>query len=566
MLVNDRRITPFNLGGSVNTDNIPVALIERVDLVTGGASAVYGADAITGVFNFILRRDFEGLDLSTSYGASHEGDGDRFRTDLTFGANTSDGRGNVTMSLGYTKTDPVLQGDRSFGAETFNSVSGQPFGSGNATPVVTSSPQIFGGAAQLNPATGAYEDGFTPFNFNPLNLYQAPMDRTQITALARYEIAPMAEAYAEVFYTRSEVETNLAPSGSFGAARFVPIGNPFIPEPARQQLCEGLGVAAADCVVGNEEEFRIPLARRFTEFGPRVNEFDNEFFQYNVGVRGDVTPSWSYDLNYSSGTSKQTLTRIQWGSSSKLQQALRSVEPGVCIDPSNGCVPMNIWAADGDITQEMLDFIDLNAILGESVDQEVIALNVAGDLGDLRSPFADQNPIGVAFGYEYREVTASTSSDAASQIGGEVLGTGAPRPDRGGSFDLHEFYAEAIIPLVSGMPGIESLTLDTGIRHTRFDSGAGTDSYESWKAGLSWEPTNDLLVRTMFQRATRAPNVNELFAPLVTGLSNLTSDPCAGGDLNPANAGTSGTIDASLAAVSNSLPTPGSDVAIPPTP
>lgn len=144
VLVNGRRVTPFNLGGSVNTDNIPVALIERVDLVTGGASAVYGADAITGVFNFILRQDFEGMDFSSSYGVSDEGDGDRFRADLTFGANTSDGRGNVTMSVGYVKTDPVLQGDRSFGEETFNSVTGNPFGSGAAVPVVTNSPRYPG--------------------------------------------------------------------------------------------------------------------------------------------------------------------------------------------------------------------------------------------------------------------------------------------------------------------------------------------------------------------------------------------------------------------------------------
>lgn len=546
VLVNGRRVTPFNLGGSVNTDNIPVALIERVDLVTGGASAVYGADAITGVFNFILRQDFEGMDFSSSYGVSDEGDGDRFRADLTFGANTSDGRGNVTMSVGYVKTDPVLQGDRSFGEETFNSVTGNPFGSGAAVPVVTNSPGILGGAFQLNPATGEYEPGFTPYNFNPLNLYQTPIERTQFTALARYEVAPFAEAYAEMFYTNSTVETNLAPSASFGAARFVPIGNPFIPEPARQQLCAGLEVDPEACVVGNLEEFRIPLSRRFVEFGPRINIFDNEFFQYNVGVRGDINPSWGYDVSWSRGESQQTLTRIQWGSNSKLQQALRATVDAqgnpVCIDPSGGCVPINLWAPEGGITQEMLDFIDLNAILGEKVVQEVGSVMFNGDLGGFRSPLARDNPIGVAFGFEHRRTSAATSSDSASQVGGEVLGTGAPRPDRGGSFKLNELYAEAIVPLITNAPGINSLTLDTGIRHTEFST-TSSDNYRSWKAGLSWEPNNDLLFRTMFQRATRAPNVNELFAPLVTGLSNLESDPCAGDGLDPANAATPGTLE-----------------------
>lgn len=558
VLVNGRRVTPFNLGGSVNTDNIPVALIERVDLVTGGASAVYGADAITGVFNFILRQDFEGMDFSSSYGVSDESDGDRFRADLTFGANTADGRGNVTMSIGYTKTDPVLQGDRPFGEETFNSVTGQPFGSGAAVPVVTSSPPILGGVFQLNPATGEYEEGFTPYNFNPLNLYQTPIERTQFTALARYEVAPFAEVYGEMFYTSSQVETNLAPSASFGAARFVNIGNPFIPEPARQQLCAGLGVDPEACVpaVGPApggdlagtpfEQFRIPLSRRFVEFGPRVNIFDNEFFQYNVGVRGDINPSWGYDISWSRGESTQSTTRIQWGSSSKLQQALLATTDAqgnpVCLDTSNNCVPMNLWAPEGGITQEMLGFVDLNAILGQKVVQEVGSVMFSGDLGGLRSPFATDNPIGVAFGFEHRRTSASTSADAASQINGEVLGTGAPLPDRSGTFKLNELYLEAIVPLITNVPGINSLSLDTGIRHTEFST-TSSDNYRSWKAGLSWEPNNDLLLRTMFQRATRAPNVNELFAPLVTGLSNLESDPCAGAGLDPANAGTPGTLE-----------------------
>lgn len=551
VLVNGRRVTPFNLGGSVNTDNIPVAMIERVDLVTGGASAVYGADAITGVLNFILRRDFEGIDFSTSYGVADEGDGDRFRADLTFGANTSDGRGNVTMSVGYTKTDPVLQGDRTVGLETFNSVSGQPFGSIAAAPVVTSSPGILGGARQLNPATGAYEPIFNIYNFNPPNLFQTPLERTQFTALANYEIAPFAEAYAEMFYTTSEVVTNLAPSATFGAARPINIGNPFIPEPARQQLCAGLGVDPEACVSGTlanpGEQFIIPVARRFTEFGPRINVFDNEFFQYNLGVRGDINPSWGYDVSWSYGESQQTLQRIQWGSNAKLSQALlAATDPAtgeiVCLDPSGGCVPMNVWAAEGGITDEMLGFIDLNAILGEKVQQEVGGINFSGDLGGLRSPLATDGPIGVAFGFEHRRTSAFTNSDAASQIQGEVLGTGAPRPDRGGSFKLNELYVEAIVPLITGMPGINSLTLDTGIRHTEFSTDS-SDNYRSWKAGLSWEPTNDLLVRMMFQRATRAPNVNELFAPLVTGLSNLDNDPCAGPGLDPANAGTPGTLE-----------------------
>ncbi len=544
VLVNDRRLTPFSLGGTVNTDTIPVALIERVDLITGGASAVYGADAVTGVFNFILRRDFEGVDFNVSYGVSDENDGDRFRADLTFGANTSDGRGNVVMSVGVTDTDPVLQGDRGIGEQTLNSITGAAFGSSAATPTVTTALE---GTQQFNPATGAFEPGVTPYNFNPLNLYQSPLERTQFTALGRYEIAPFAEVYGELFFTDAEVETNLAPSSTFFNIFEVPIGNPLIPQPAREQLCEVNDIAIGDCVAGNPETITGQFPRRFTEFGPRLNIFENQQFQYNLGIRGDITPTWDYDVSWSYGLAKQSQTRIQWGSLSAARQALNVLpdpETGeaVCVDPSGGCVPLNLWTEDGGITQEMLNFIDLNAILNQEVQQEIGQASVSGDLGDFRSPFASGSPIGVAFGVEHRRVSAFTASDAASQIDSEVLGTGAATPDRAGSFKLNEIYAEALVPLVTDAPGVNSLTLEAGIRHTDFDSGENSDDYRSWKVGLAWEPVDDVRFRTMLQRATRAPNVNELFAPFVTGLSSLDTDPCQLDNINPADIGVAGTL------------------------
>ena len=551
VLVNDRRVTPFSLGGTVNTDNIPVALIERVDVITGGASAVYGADAVTGVFNFVLRRDFEGLDINATYGTSNDGDGDRFRADLTFGANTSDGRGNITMSVGYTETDPVLQGDRGFGQVAINAVDGSDFGSSAGSPVFTTirfdGPESAPALAQFDPATGTFSPDFELYNFNPLNLYQSPLERTQFTALGRYELAPFAEAYAELFFTDSDVETNLAPSGTFFNVWEIPIGNPLIPQGAREQLCVTHGIADENCVVGDDTTFATTMRRRFTEFGPRINRFENSFFQYNVGVRGDITPRWDYDVSWSFGTAKQAQTRIQWGSLSATQQALNVLpdpetgEP-VCVDQTGGCVPLNLWGEDGSITQEMLDFIDLNAILNQEVQQEVGQASVAGDLGDFRSPLAQDSPIGVAIGFEHRRVSAFTQSDAASQIDSEVLGTGAATPDRAGSFKLNEIYAEALVPLVTNRPGVQSLTFEAGLRHTDFDSGEQSQDYRSWKLGLAWEPVDDLRVRTMLQRATRAPNVNELFAPQVTGLSNVATDPCQLDRVSAADVGTPGTL------------------------
>lgn len=134
VLVDGRRPVPYDLSGVVDTNTIPVALIQSVDLLTGGASVVYGADAISGVANFILRRDFEGVEVQSSYGQSKYGDGARQRIEATMGANSSDGKGNVVFSVGHTKVDPVFQGDRAWGKVSRSSANGRPQGSGTTVP------------------------------------------------------------------------------------------------------------------------------------------------------------------------------------------------------------------------------------------------------------------------------------------------------------------------------------------------------------------------------------------------------------------------------------------------
>ena len=152
VLIDGRRFVPFNLTGVVDTNSIPIGMLERVDLVTGGASAVYGADAVSGVVNFVLKRDFEGVDISASYGTSGEGDADQDRIDLVIGANTPDGRGNVTLGVGYTTRDALTQGERSIGEVSLSSTTGAAGGSSASVPTVTTRP-----FAQFNPATGAFD-------------------------------------------------------------------------------------------------------------------------------------------------------------------------------------------------------------------------------------------------------------------------------------------------------------------------------------------------------------------------------------------------------------------------
>lgn len=546
VLIDGRRPVPYDLEGVVDTNTIPVALLQNVDILTGGASVVYGADAISGVANFILRRDFEGVEISSSYGQSKYGDGARQTNDITIGSNLADGRGNVVFSAGYSKVDPVYQGDRSYGEYALGSTSGLPGGSGTAFPARITVGGANGGTAisgqQIDVATGALVPTYAPYNFNPLNFFQTGLDRYQMMALGRYEVNRHAEIYAQGSYTRSQVASTLAPSGVFGETLDVNIGNPFIPEAMRQQVCAARGIAAAACVVGSETMVPMTISRRLVELGARLNDFDTKTFQVTVGVRGDISDSWSYDAFWSHGESEQVTVAGNWGSLSKTSQAVQTVDGVNCFDPSNGCVPINLWGGENSISPEALAFINLSSYSLQNVEQDNAAVSFSGDLGGFKSPWSDY-PIGVATGLEHRKATAQTRADAASQILGEVMGTGAPFPDRQGGFTINEAYVEALIPIINGATGAHALSLETGYRYSDFQTSTGTTTdYDSYKFGLEWAPIEQLRFRGMYQRATRAPNIGELFAPQVTGLDNLAIDPCAGTAINTGDANTAGTL------------------------
>lgn len=551
IMINGRRMVPFSLDGTVDTNSIPIALLNRVDLLTGGASVVYGADAVAGVVNFNLKKNFSGFDATTSYGmTTGEHDGKRKRTDLTWGANLDDGRGNVVLSIGKSTSDPVTQGSRDYGVTSLSSTTGLGTGSGTTVPSAFSIPRngtsagsaALAGAWQIDPASGKLVNTVVPYNTNPLNYYATGLERTQATSMANFKINDHADVYTEVFYTTSEVASTLAESGTFGNVFNVPIGNPYIPDAARQQICERRSIPAANCVVGDTTLVPMTVNRRFVEMGPRINQFENKTLQYTVGVKGDVAWDWTYDAFYTRGTADQTQLKQNWGSLSKVGQALNAVSTTSCVNTANGCVPLNVFGAAGSITPEQLAFINQSTIQRVNVTQTVASLSLAGDLGNkLVSPWADQ-PINLALNGEERKVSAQTRADAPSQIQGEVLGSGAPAVDSQGAFKLREFSAESIIPLLRDKPFFKALNAELGYRRTQFTNSGLKDSYGSWKVGGDWQPTNTLRFRVNAQKATRAPNVNELYAPLVTGLSNLAVDPCQLGNINQAQANTPGTL------------------------
>ena len=551
VLFNGKRFVPTRLDGVVDTNNVPVSLLDRVDIVTGGASAVYGADAISGVVNFVTKRNFTGVEASTLYSVSEKNDAHRYKSDLTLGANLADGRGNVALHVGTTRTEALRLGDRDYSGTVISSATGNPGGfSGTSAPAVFSGmPAPINGSRVIDGTTGLFRTAVTGgppdgYNTNPLNYFETPLTRTQATGLGRFTINEYAEAYAEVFYTRSNVTLNLAPSGSFGVALNIPIGNPYITDPVRQQLCAAYAILAANCVAGNATEFKANVARRFVEAGPRIYRYDNTVMQYTGGVRGSIPllDSWSYDAYYQLGRSDQSLTTGNGFGFTKLQQAARAVNTTTCSVNTLGCVPINLFGGPGTISQAMLNFISIPTFQTAKVEQKVMAVSANGDVAFVKSPWA-KNPLSLAIGIEQRDVFAGNQSDTSVQTQGEILGSGAPTPDRSGTLKFNETYLEASMPLLQGLPLVQSLSIGAGYRDTEFKTTVGaTQSYSSWKGGMDWVPMKGLRFRAEQQRATRAPNVNELYAPVVTGLATLTVDPCQGASIRAADAGVAGTL------------------------
>jgi iron complex outermembrane receptor protein len=557
VLLDGRRIVPFGLDNLTDTNVIPVGLIERVDIVTGGASSVYGADAVAGVVNFITKRDFSGVEGTSNYRISQRGDAARYRGDILIGANLADGKGNVVLGLGYTKSDPLLHTQRSVGAFPISSANGQFSGATSAQVTIFASPSnaalglpasSFG--AVVNPATGLLQAATAAdtYNTNIGTYFQTPLNKVNVYSAAHYEVAKDIEVYTSAMYSRSQVRLQLASSATFGNTYQLGLNNPYLTPQLRNQLCRGFdtntavagiqSISTANCDAagaaqggpGTAGYIEIPVVaqRRFTEYGPRGNPITSQMFQVQGGVRGKVTNGIKFDLSGQYGETSQEQIRENWGSFSKVQQALRAYRTPTgaprCVDTANNCVPLNLFGPNGSITADQLAFIDLDALINRKTKLTVITGNAGGDLFGLTSPLAD-SAVGFSIGAEYRKVSARSQPDGASQIQGEVLGTGARTPADFGQISAKEVFGEIAIPLVENVPGIYRLIAEGGVRYSDYSTTGGSTT---WKAGGQYEPVRGVKFRGNYQRAVRSPNIAELFASPVQALGNLNPDPCQG--------------------------------------
>jgi iron complex outermembrane recepter protein len=592
VLLDGNRIAPSGLLGRVDLNNIPLALIERVDALTGAAVTTYGADAITGVVNFITRKDFAGFEMAAATQLTERGDGHTIRVDATIGANFDDGRGNAVLSVGYQQSDAVYQGARDFSNVQISSYTGGAAGSGTAFPsrfggtrpliAGTNTPNTDptvanGGLRQIN-AAGQAVATFSTFNFNPFNVFQTPFKRFNIFAQGNYEVSDAVEVYSRGLFSKNTVDTIIAPSGSFGGTVNINLNNPFLPATLRNQFCAfDVNPAAAvytprftqaECdaaalatgpsdpryrvisssssgtfvpfdvngngvIAAGEGYFNNPsvtLNRRAVENGPRISNYVTTIFDYRVGARGGITDSIDWDISGAYGESENVQTIKNYTLQSRFRQATLvngTLANPVCQDPSNGCVPVDIFGANG-YSAAAADFLNEESTTINRTSLAQVRATISGDAG-FSSPWAEEQ-VGFAIGGEFREYTATQSSDLLSKTPGELGGAGGAAPDIDGKYNVYEAFGEIIAPIVSDKPFFHSLTLEAGIRYSSYTVPGAADQNKTttWKAGGSWEPVESFKVRGNYSRAVRAPNIGELFTPQTVGLTNLGVDPCAG--------------------------------------
>ncbi|XOV77889.1 MAG: TonB-dependent receptor domain-containing protein [Aestuariibacter sp.] len=550
VLIDGVRAVPTTSTGTVDINSIPTALIEDVEVLTGGASAVYGSDAVAGVINFILKDDFEGVEVSAGYESTEQGDAEIYSADVTLGGNFADGRGNVVFNMSYTERSELFQADRDFASTTFVDDGDQlaPGGSpgipqghlfsffGNWSDSATP------GGAVFNP-DGSYREFIESgpsndqFNFAPENYIQLPQHRHQITALGHYEISENADLYTRAMFTDSLVPQQLAPTPYYDVIQFNLDGNPWLSEEAQASLTPILGDGVDTDGDGIDDTGTGFIGRRMEEVGVRraISTFTS--FSLLTGIRGAIGDSnWTYDVFYQTGKVQSSESQEGNINADRAQQAvLLEMDPTTgevvinedgtvnCADPNaNGaltnCSPMNVFG-QGNISDEAAAFVTTLVSSVAIFDQKLIGASVAGNSeGWFELP---GGPLGIALGYEHRQESFEflPSQDLAA---GTISGFNGRPPVQGG-YTTSEWFAELYLPILEGVKMAELLDLELAYRRADYSTAGEMDSY---KIAGSWQPIEELRFRAGFNTAVRAPNVAELFSPSGIGFP-AADDPCS---------------------------------------
>lgn len=546
VLINGRRMQAGGLTSlAPDLNQIPSAMIERVEVLTGGASATYGADAIAGVVNFIMRR-MNGVEVSVGAGAYqhnndnsyiqglmddrgydyHSGnsglDGKSYNVDIAIGSDFADGRGNATAFITWRQNEELRQDARDYSSCRLNAAGTACGGSANATvPNFFIAPLTGDGEGPygydynqeefltLQPDNSLEEwDGSNVYNFAPVNHIMRPQERWSAGAFIDYEVNEHATAYMETLFAHNETNAQRAESGTFFAAVYpLPLSNSVFSEGFRADLASRFP---------GDEDFGIYIGKRNNEGGPRVTTFDFSSFRIVTGVKGKITDNWDYDVSYLHGQTASNST----SENDLLAPKIATAVDGELCAATPGCIPYEVFTYQGVTAQAAATLSGTAAATGDT-SLDIINAYVTGDTG---WGFAAGN-IMVAGGFEWRQHDFNRTTDElyANQL---LLGMGGPWLSLNGGYRVKELFVEGNIPLLADKSWAQKMVLDIAYRWSDYNTVGVTNTY---RIGLDWQVVDAVRLRAGYNRAVRAPSFAAMF-----GDSNATlwtgTDPCAGSD------------------------------------
>jgi iron complex outermembrane receptor protein len=578
VLVDGRRLgqgSPYTFiqSPAPDLDQIPAGLVERVEVVTGGASATYGSDAIAGVVNFIMKRNFQGLQVSGELDGNyhHNGnsdvqqlvrdfnqtpatgthfDGKRRTFDVLMGTNFADGKGNITAYLSYRHQDPVAGNQRDFGSCQLNATHDAD---GNVNGVKcggSSNSNFFMPDAGANAGTvysvsgTSFTTSRTLFTTPPVSFNSQPYiymtrqdDRYNAAFLGHYELADYVQPYAEFYFMDDRTHQKIAPVALFKDNVLDPTGagdwftncsNPLLSAQQAGILCTADQITA-DALSPGSVKVPILIGRRNIEGGGRTSDYEHENYRMVLGAKGDLGEAWNYDAYgqyyYTS------FFNSQHGYFNLQNVANALLVTGTAANPqcipqyftTAACVPWNIWS-DGGVRQDQLNYLYAVGTGAGSSSLRTLHGEVTGQLGKygVVSPLAHDG-LAVNVGYEHRTDQEKFEPDA-TEASGLLEGFGSAAVPIDNSVSVDEEWAELRAPLVQDKTGVKDLLFDTGFRHSNYSTTGGVNTY---KFEVQYAPIEDYRLRLSYDRAIRAPSVIELYNPQLVGLVQLGADPCA---------------------------------------
>ncbi len=529
VLVNGRRMGAGGAYNSASADvnQIPTAMIERVEVLTGGASTVYGADAVAGVVNFVLRDNFEGVELKLgTSGFMHDNnnayiqgkmdargfeypkggngvDGRADTVDFVMGSNFAEDKGHATFYTTWRTGSELRQEARDYSSCALSESGTSCGGSGNAVV-----PNFY---ISKYDADGNYDydsevywtldqnSNFIPsdgnvYNFAPINHFMRPDEKWSMGTLLNYEINDTTKFYGELMATNYKTKAQIAESGTFFAEEYrFDFDSPLLNDAQRQQLTDTFDLGSGD-------EFGVYIGKRNVEGGPRASVMTNSSFRVVLGLEGTVG-DWDYDVNYQKNYVDSSVTYINDFFGPKIVEALDAAT-------------YDVFTYQG-VTPEQARGLTGVAMLRADLSTEIFAATVSGDTG-FSLPTASSN-ISVAAGIERRDMSYDRDSDSVF-ADGMLLGQGGETPSIEGGYSVFDAFFEAAIPV------FDNLTTEVGFRTSDYSTSGVANTY---KFMVSYSPIDMLRIRTGYNRAIRSPSIATMFAPQTFGLWGGT-DPCAG--------------------------------------